>query len=89
MRFKGSARGVVAAIALAICYGARAQTSQSLESMLATMLNLNGFLCANVTDYRPLAATDQIEVTCVEYRGGTGRVRYILNRNTGVAFKAG
>lgn len=55
---------------------------------VATVINLNGFLCAKVTDVRTMQVRDQYEVTCTEYRGGSGTVRYIVNKSTGVAFKA-
>ena len=61
----------------------------ALLEQVATFINLNGFLCAEVTGVRPLSSTDTYEVTCVEYRGGSGKVRYILNARSGVAFKAG
>lgn len=55
---------------------------------IATIINLNGLLCAKVTDVRPLRVqADVYEVTCIEYRGGTGTVRYIVNADTGLAFK--
>ncbi|WP_206377610.1 zinc ribbon domain-containing protein [Sphingobium sp. TB-6] len=55
---------------------------------IATVINLNGHLCARVTNVAPLRMRDSVyEVTCVEYRGGTGTVRYIVNANTGVAFQ--
>lgn len=73
----------------AVLLCASSANAQTLEEFIATMLNLNGFLCASVVETRPLQVADQLEVTCVEYRGGSGRVRYILNRKTGVAFRAG
>lgn len=60
-----------------------------IEEQIATVLNLNGHLCATVTDVRPLRQADTYEVTCIEYRGGTGKVRYILQARTGIAYKAG
>ncbi len=62
--------------------------SQSKEDMLKAAINLNGLLCAKVVDTTLLKIADQLEVTCVEYRGGKGRVRYIYNLKTGRAFKA-
>jgi hypothetical protein len=57
--------------------------------MVAMLINLNGFLCATVIEINPLHARDQYEVTCIEYMGGTGKVRYILNMENGLAFRAG
>jgi|GEM_PF-1324735 len=59
-----------------------------MKEMVATFINLNGLLCASVEELRPLKLKDQWEVTCIEYRGGTGTVRYIFNARTGIAFKS-
>jgi hypothetical protein len=67
---------------------ALAQGAPDLKELAATILNLNGFLCATVVDIRPLEIKDQFEITCIEYRGGSGTVRYILNGATNKAFKA-
>ena len=67
----------------------QANAKDALLEQVATIINFNGFLCAEVTDVRPLASANTYEVTCVEYRGGSGTVRYILNALKGVAFKAG
>lgn len=66
----------------------RASRSDLME-MTALIINANGYLCASVTDIRPLAVSNQYEVTCIEYRGGSGAVRYIMNAVKGTAFKAG
>lgn len=63
--------------------------ADDIEEQIATVLNLNGLLCARVTDVRPLTQANTYEVTCIEYRGGAGTVRYILDASTGKAFKAG
>lgn len=68
---------------------AAAQSKDELKETTATILNLNGLLCAKVVEIRPLEMANQYEVTCIEYRGGSGTVRYILNAATGKAFKAG
>jgi hypothetical protein len=55
--------------------------------LIATILNLNGLLCARVTDVRPLKVDENVfEVTCIEYRGGTGQAQYIVNASTGDAY---
>ncbi|MBJ6721012.1 hypothetical protein I2750_12205 [Bacillus sp. PR5] len=66
-----------------------ASSDEDMKEITATILNLNGHLCAKVVSITPLDIKDQYEVICTEYRGGTGTVRYILNGRTGVAFKAG
>lgn len=61
---------------------------QEYGEMIATAINLNGHLCAKVTRVQPLKVNDStFEVTCIEYRGGSGTVRYIVNTDTGVAYK--
>lgn len=61
---------------------------QEYGETIATAINLNGLLCAKVTRVQPLKVNDStFEVTCIEYRGGSGTVRYIVNTDTGVAFK--
>jgi hypothetical protein len=64
-------------------------TDAELKEMTATILNLGGHLCARVVEIRPLKLDGQFEVTCIEYRGGSGQVRYILDARAGTAFKAG
>lgn len=76
-----------AALALAVLpHNAMAD---ALLEKVATVINLNGHLCASVTDVRPLEIQDTYEVTCIEYRGGSGEVRYLMNARKGTAFKAG
>lgn len=75
-------------VALLLIAPTNASADQLLEK-IATVINLNGHLCASVTDVRPLQMKDRYEVTCIEYRGGQGEVRYILDARKGVAFKAG
>ena len=56
----------------------------SREEAIATLINLNGHLCARVVDMQQLQVRpNTFEVTCVEYRGGSGRVRYIVDMNRG------
>jgi hypothetical protein len=69
--------------------GAAAASDQELKEMTALLINAGGNLCASVTEIHPLRLADQYEVTCIEYRGGVGTVRYIFNAKTGKAFKAG
>lgn len=76
-------------IALAILSPANAATDAELKETMATFINLNGLLCAKVTNIRPLKLNNKFEVMCIEYRGGAGTVRYIFDGNTGIAFKTG
>ena len=87
---KTFATGTVVVSLLIVAPGnpARAQLDQDTSELIATMLNLNGLLCASVVDFRKLQVADQYEVTCIEYRGGSGTARYILDLSTGKAFKA-
>lgn len=56
--------------------------------MIATVLNLNGLLCAQVTDVKPLkVGGDVFEVTCVQYRGGSATTQYIVNSSDGTAYR--
>ena len=65
----------------------RSSDKESLKEMIALMINLKGDLCAKVLDVRPLRLKDTYEVTCIEYRGGSGTVRYIFNARTGAAYR--
>lgn len=76
------------ASALTFSHPASAMTDSELKQMTAFIINSNGHLCAEVVDIRGLALKDQYEVTCIEYRGGSGTVRYIMNARQGTAFKA-
>jgi hypothetical protein len=77
-------KGFVCAFALTVALtgSAAAQSKEELKETTATILNLNGLLCAKVVEIRPLEMANQYEVTCIEYRGGSGTVRYILNAAT-------
>lgn len=55
-------------------------TRDDLKTMTATILNINGLLCAQVNDIRSLKAGDKIfEVTCITYRGGNATKTYIMD----------
>jgi hypothetical protein len=64
-----------------------AQQQNDLDEMLAGVLMRNGFLCSRVVEKRQTQGAEQIEVTCIEYRGGTRRVRSLVDLSTGKAFK--
>jgi hypothetical protein len=56
------------------------------QHAVAGLINLNGHLCAKVENVQQLQMRDQVfEVTCTEYRGGSRRVRYLVNGSTGTA----
>jgi hypothetical protein len=74
---------------LALCFSSPSVAKDKLLEEVATIINLNGHLCAEVTDVRPLEQANTYEVTCIEYRGGSGKVRYILDALKGIAFIAG
>lgn len=51
-----------------------------LKKITALVLNLNGLLCAEVVNIRPLKVRpDVYEVTCIEYRGGSATKAYIMD----------
>jgi hypothetical protein len=59
--------------------------------MIATAINLSGNLCAVVQSVVPLqvGGGDKVfEVECVEYRGGRGTVRYIVDTRSGTVSQA-
>jgi hypothetical protein len=66
----------------------RAQEQQAADETLLGVLMRNGLLCSRVVEKRQAEGPGQIEVTCIEYRHGTRRVRYILDLATGKASKA-
>ena len=56
-------------------------SDMSRNEVVATAINSAGFLCAKVTNLN-LSGQDMI-VSCVEYRNGTGRARYRVNAAAG------
>lgn len=55
--------------------------------LAATMINLNGHLCAQVVGIRPLKVRAEVhEVTCIEYRGGSGQKVYMLDSTKGTVW---
>jgi hypothetical protein len=60
---------------------------EEMDEVVATLLNLGGHLCARVVSVTPLRLKDTYEVTCIEYRGGNGRVTYIFEATSGNAFR--
>ena len=60
---------------------------EDLNELTATILNVNGLLCAEVTDIHPLKVRDDVyEVTCTQYRGGNSKKTYIMDVASGTAW---
>jgi len=57
----------------------------SAEEIAATMININGYLCAEVVELNKLESGN-FEVTCIKYRGGSGKATYIVDVKSGNAF---
>ena len=57
-----------------------------VNEMVATGLNLNGHLCAELITVRPLKVESTYEATCIAYRGGSSKKSYIIDALKGVAF---
>lgn len=56
------------------------------ENSVAALINLNGHLCAKIVNVTQLKMRENVfEVTCIEYRGGTGTVRYLVDGNNSIA----
>lgn len=93
MKTLGSIVIALAMIMMPLSANAEAQkesgnlTREEIKEVLAAVLNMQGFLCAKVTDVTPLAQKNLFEVRCIEYRGGRGTVDYILDTTTMKAFK--
>jgi hypothetical protein len=67
--------------------GAHAMNRDELKEVTALILNVNGLLCAKVTDIRPLEVREDVyEVECIEYRGGKGKKTYIMDASKGKAW---
>jgi hypothetical protein len=56
--------------------------SEDSKSTLAALINLNGELCARVTEVS-LISSDVYRVACIRYRDGTGSATYEVNLSTG------
>ena len=62
-------------------------TQSDSNEQVATILNLNGLLCARVVEMRLLPLGKMYEVTCIAYRGGSATKSYVLNMEDGSAFE--
>lgn len=58
--------------------------SPAVAEQIALGINMAGNLCAQVVTVSQLqtGGGQAYEVTCVEYRGGTGQVRYLVDLRT-------
>ena len=63
-----------------ILYASSAQVlaQDALEEKIALHINLNGYLCARITNVVPIQGKDTYRVTCVEFRGGSSTATYIF-----------
>jgi len=61
-------------------------STSEVNQMVATGLNLNGHLCAELVAIRPLKVRSTYEATCIAYRGGSAQKSYIIDALKGVAF---
>ena len=59
------------------------------ESIIKAFINVQGHLCADVVSTRPLALPNAAEVKCIEYRGGSNTVTYVVNMKSGRVEKGG
>jgi hypothetical protein len=74
-------------IASASILSAHGETKEELKEQVATIINLNDFLCAKVLDIRPLEVRPNVyEVKCIEYSGGSGTKTYIFDASKGIAW---
>lgn len=60
---------------------AEAIDNMSRNEVIATAINSAGYLCARVVSAYPVGGN--INVECVEYRSGKGRVKYRIDANAG------
>lgn len=87
---------VLVLITFSMCQGPSSTTSTYPQTntvsndraeIIATLINLNGLLCAQVQSVNKLQIPDEYEVICTTYRGGTSTSTYIVNKTTGKAFE--
>jgi len=62
-------------------------SNPEIKEMVATGLNMNGHLCAQITDISPLKQNSKYEVSCIAYQGGKAQKTYIVDALNGVAFE--
>lgn len=81
-------QSVLALLFLFLAHPPAYAQSEQLDQMLAGVVMRSGFLCSRVVEKRRSETEDHIEVTCIEYWGGTKRVRYLIDLSTRKASKA-
>jgi hypothetical protein len=64
-----------------------AALAQSADRVIEQILRANKLQCAEILQ-RNAVGTNQLEVTCVESIGATGRAIYMLDITTGKAIRA-
>lgn len=81
---------LILATALALTTTTAAALTNEQEELVATTLNLNGHLCAEVISAKVLdnlGNAGVIEAVCVKYEGGSGRATYMIDMETGRAWE--
>ena len=81
---------LILAIALALVTTTAAALTTEQKELVATTLNLNGHLCAEVVSAKVLENLGNagvIEAVCVKYEGGSGRATYMIDMETGRAWE--
>lgn len=66
---------------------ANTNISVANSEAIATGINLNGLLCAEVVSVNKLTLPNKAEVTCITYRGGSSTSTYIVDVSTGRAYE--
>jgi len=78
------------ALALALGFassGPEPMSDADLSAAVASIIQQNGFPCAEVLDVRPHDQAERYEVTCTERQGEAAIARYIMNLRDGTAVK--
>lgn len=73
---------LVSAVFVVLGNSATALSDAELKEMSATIINLNGYLCARVTSIKPTVCADVWRISCIEYRNGSGLATYMMNAAT-------
>jgi hypothetical protein len=74
----------IAAAAGLMCmsFASSAQSSE-LKEQMATVINLNGQLCAKVVSITRAEGKNMYNVECIRYRDGTGKATYLVDALSG------
>jgi len=65
----------------------KVSSREDIDAIVKNGLNMNGHLCAEITNIRALKSAGTYEVTCVAYSGGSARKSYVLEALKGIAFE--